>query len=335
MYLARVTKKGITSYIIRESFNDAGVIRHRDLLDLGNQPQQYIVYTGSSAFYIHDWVSSELLKKDVDPDPFELERLFYPFLEADVKYRLNSFADRSAYRNWKPLSGERKKKIIRVTHLFDRRRLHFLRFGQVDQRRLNKSASIYNVLLDKSRDEIEQHVLWQEHKLRPNEYKLYLYTIFDLQRFFTQSFSLTMPEALDVDKMDDHFVEQICKLNDEQSFWEGLPYRTDRLQDYLVRYVVMYFDYSFSTGGAWEEYLRNFMDSRRRFTPPSRSKRMSMSEVSTVFGVSRAELSSMSRRELKKIFREKARELHPDKGGNHESFIELADAYNEIMRTKR
>jgi DnaJ-class molecular chaperone len=77
------------------------------------------------------------------------------------------------------------------------------------------------------------------------------------------------------------------------------------------------------------------MDSRRRFVPPSSAKRMSMTEVSTVFGVSRAELSTMSRRELKRMFRKKARELHPDKGGDHDKFIELADAYNEIMRTKR
>jgi curved DNA-binding protein CbpA len=62
---------------------------------------------------------------------------------------------------------------------------------------------------------------------------------------------------------------------------------------------------------------------------------MSMTQVSTVFGVSRAELSAMSRREVKRIFRKKAREFHPDQGGDHEKFIELADAYNEIMRCKR
>ncbi|MDH3329995.1 MAG: J domain-containing protein, partial [Desulfobulbaceae bacterium] len=316
------------------SFIEEGCFRHRDLLDLGERPQQFIVYSGTTAFYIDDWVTGELLKNGVEPDPFELEKLFFAFLDPLVRYRINSFADRSRYRNWKPLSGERKKHILQETHLFDRRRLHFLRFGQSDQRRLDKSASLYNVLLEKSRDEIEQYILGQEQKLMPNEYKLYLYTIFDLQYFFSESFARTMPEALDVEKMDLHFVEQVCRLDRNERFWEGLT-RTDRLAEYLVRYVIMYFDYSFSSGSGWENYVRSFMDSRRRFVPPRTTKRMSMTEVSTVFGISRAELSALSRRELKRMFREKARELHPDKGGDHDLFIELADAYNEIMRTKR
>lgn len=335
MYLARKTVNRKTSFIIRESFSEAGCLSHRDLLDLGGRPQQYIVYSGSYSFYIDDWVAGELVKKGVDPDPFELERLFFPFLDPGVRYRINSFADRAGYRNWKPLSGERKKRILRETHVFDRRRLHFLRFGQTDQRRLDKPSSLYNVLLDKSRDEIEQYILQQEQRLRPNEFKLYLYAIFDLQRFFTESFALSMPEALDAEKMDVHFIEQVCRLDRDEHFWEGLPRRTDRLPEYLARYVIMYFDYSFSTGSGWEEYVRSFMDSRRRFVPPARSKRMTLSEVSTVFGVSRAELSALSRRELKRLFRKKARELHPDQGGDHDKFIELADAYNEIMRTKR
>lgn len=335
MYLARKTVDNTTRFIIRETFPEAGCLRHRDLLDLGGRPQQYIVYSGSSSFYIDEWVAGELAKQGVDPDPFELERLFFPFLDPRIRYHINTFADRTGYRNWKPLSGDRKRKILRETHLFDRRRLHFLRFGQTDQRRLDKSASLYNVLLNKSRDEIEQHMLQQEQKLRPHEYKLYLYTIFDLQRFFTESFALSMPEALDVGKMDDHFVEQACRLDRDVHFWEGLPRHAGRLPEYLVRYVILYFDYSFPSGGGWEEYVRNFMDSRRRFVPPAASRRMTMTEVSTVFGISRGELSAMSRRELKRLFRKKARELHPDQGGNHDKFIELADAYNEIMRTKR
>jgi len=335
MYLALKTVNRKTTYAIRESIAGRGGIRHRDLLELGDRPQQYIVYTGSSGFYIDDWVVSELVKKGVDPDPFELEHLFYPFLDPRIRYRLRSFADRAGYRNWKPLSEENKKEILENTHLFDRRRLHFLRFGQVDQRRLNRGVSLYKVLPGKSRDEIEQHILQQEQGLRPGEYKLYLYTIFDLQRFFTESFTLTMPEALDIEKMDQHFIEQVCKLDADENFWQGLPRKKGALTEYLVRYVIMYFDYSFSSGGAWEEYLRSFMDSRRRFVPPTRTKRMTMSEVSTVFGVSRAELSAMNRSELKRLFRKKARELHPDRGGDHDSFVELADAYNEIMRTKR
>ena len=169
--------------------------------------------------------------------------------------------------------------------------------------------------------------------LRPDEYKMYIYTIFNLQAFFTQSFALNMPEALDADKMDLHFLDQICEVDSDSDFWKGFA-KGDTLHEYLVRYVVMYFDSSFASKTGWEQYIRNFMNSRRRFEPPKSSKKMTMKEAATVFGVSRAELSEMSLKELKRLFREKARELHPDKGGEHEAFVELAAAYQEFSRIK-
>ncbi len=334
MYLARRTVNNTIRFIIRESFEEEGCLKHRDLLDLGTFPQKYIVYTGNSAFYIDDSIVNLLREVGNDADPFELEELFYPFVDPQVRIRLNSFADRSKHRNWKPLSSERKKQILKNTHLFDRRRMHFLKFGQPDQRRLERSAALYKVLPGKSRDEIEQYLLQMELLLSPHEYRMYIFTIFDLQRFFTESFARTRPEALPEEKVDKHFIAQVCKLDSDEIFWLGFD-RTDRIPDYLTRYLIMYFDYSFAAGLGWEEYVRSFMDSRRRYTPPKVGKRMTMSEVSTVFGINRAELSSMSRRELKRLFREKARKLHPDTGGDHEEFIELADAYNEIMRTKK
>ena len=42
----------------------------------------------------------------------------------------------------------------------------------------------------------------------------------------------------------------------------------------------------------------------------------------------------MDLKELKRLFRKKACELHPDKGGVHDEFIELATAYQELSRTK-
>jgi hypothetical protein len=334
MYLARRVFNNIIRFIISESFEENGCLGHRDLLDLGTSPQKYIVYSGSSAFYIDDWVIKSLEDKGIEADPFELEELFSPFVDPDVLYRINSFTSSSAHRNWKPLSSARKKRILATTHIFDRRRLHFLRFGQVDQRRLDRSAALYRELPGKSRDEIEQYILTQEQVLTPHDYKLYMIAIFNLLQFFSESYAYTMPEALPQEKLDIHFIDQVCLLDSDEKFWQGLE-RTERIPDYLTRYVILYFDYSFATGGGWEEYVRNFMDSRRRYTPPKAGKKMTMSEVSTVFGINRSELSSMSRKEIKKLFRKKAGDLHPDKGGDHDGFIELADAYNEIMRVKR
>jgi hypothetical protein len=333
MYLARRFVRNHIQYFLRESFLDGSVYRHRDLLDLGNDPQQYILYADNRTFVIDDWVASILLKKGVDVDPFKLEELFYPFVDPEELSRIDSFADRAKHRRWQPPSKEMRQKILAETHPFDRRRAHFLRFGQTDQRQMLRSVSLYRRLLDKSRDEIEQNLLHQEMALRPDEYKMYIYTIFNIQAFFTQSFALNMPEALEADKMDLHFLDQICEVDADEDFWQGFV-KGDTLHEYLVRYVIMYFDYSFASRTGWEQYIRNFMDSRRRFEPPKSSKRMTMREAATVFGVSRAELSEMDLKELKRLFREKARELHPDKGGEHEAFVELAAAYQEFSRIK-
>ena len=333
MYLARQLGLNTIQYSIRESYLDGDVFRYRDLLELGTDPHQYIIYADSRTFVIDDWISIRLLEKGVDVDQFELEELFHPFIDPELQYRIDKFANRARHRKWKSLSAELKKRILDETHLCDRRRAHFLRFGQTDQRQLSRTVSIFKVLLDKSRDEIEQYFLKQEMVLMPSEYKNYMFAIFNLQAFFTESFAHTMPEALDLDKMDHHFIDQVCELHSDDAFWRGFD-RGEKLNEYLVRYMIMYFDYSFATGTGWEQYVRNFMDSKRQFVPPKSSKRMSMSEVATVFGVSRAKLAEMDSGQLKRLFRKKARELHPDQGGDHEAFIELASAYQEISRTK-
>lgn len=333
MYLARRIVRNQYHFFISESFRDGDCLRNRDLLDLGPTPQHYIHYSGGRVFYIDDQIAEDLQASGVDPDPFELERIFAPFVDPEIRYRLDAFGERSRHRNWKPATGQMRRKILESTHEFDRRRAHFLRFGQTDQRQLLRAVSLYRVLLDKSRDEIEQYFLFQEMTLRPQEYRNYIYAIFNLQAFFSQNFAHTMPEALDGEKMDMHFIDQICLLHSDGNFWQGFD-RGDTLHSYLVRYVIMYFDYSFATGTGWEQYIRNFMDSRRRYTPPKSARRMSMQEAATVFGVGRGELAEMDLRELKRLFRKKAQELHPDRGGDHEAFIELSTAYQELSRTK-
>ncbi|HBI14596.1 MAG TPA: hypothetical protein DDY20_03630 [Desulfobulbaceae bacterium] len=332
MYLARRRVRNHISFIIRETYRDGACLRSRDLLDLGSTPQRFIHYATGSAFSIDDWVVDSLRSRGLDPDPFVLERLFFPFLDPRVRARIESFADRHQYRRWQPVSPQVRQKIVAETHEFDRRRIHFLRFGQTDQRRLNSCAVLYRVLLDKSRDELEQYFLEQEQVLRPWEYKRYISTIFDLQRFFTESYAPNMPEALDEEKLDEYFMRQFCRLDSDPHFWSGVE-RTGRLPEYLVRYLIMYFDYAFPARSGWEEYLRSFMDSRRH-TPPRSGRRVSLSAAATVFGISSAELSALGRKELKRLFRQKARKLHPDRGGNHEQFVALADAYQEMLRTK-
>ena len=42
----------------------------------------------------------------------------------------------------------------------------------------------------------------------------------------------------------------------------------------------------------------------------------------------------MNKNDLTKLYRQKAHELHPDKGGEHDEFVRLCEAYEELLRKK-
>ncbi len=44
-----------------------------------------------------------------------------------------------------------------------------------------------------------------------------------------------------------------------------------------------------------------------------------------------AELLKMPSRELSRLFRKKAMQIHPDLGGDHDEFVCLTEAYDEVL----
>jgi len=54
---------------------------------------------------------------------------------------------------------------------------------------------------------------------------------------FNESFAGSNPQILSQDKVDEHFINQICRLNTDRLFWAGMQ-PGDRLNEYLVRYVL-------------------------------------------------------------------------------------------------
>ncbi len=135
-------------------------------------------------------------------------------------------------------------------------------------------------------------------------------------------------------KVDEHFIEQVCRLNRDPLFWAGMR-ATDRLHDYLVRYVLMHFDYDYAAESFMEDYLRQFVNSRREYRPPFKSAAASLKEASTILGISGANIKKMSRQDLVRLYRRKAQEWHPDKGGDHDKFVRLTEAYHELIKTKK
>ncbi|WP_339136879.1 MAG: J domain-containing protein [Candidatus Electrothrix sp. GW3-4] len=332
MYLARCFCDNRVCYLLRESFYDGEIYRNRDLLELGEDPGRYIVYPGGTSFYIEDLIFARLQEGGVVADYDTVEALFWPFLDPEIRARLEAFFGREQGRgDWKPPNKEERQDILVKTHAFDRRRLHFLRFGQVDQRDLDRSPSLFRILLHKSRDELEQLMLEREQDLSPHEYKTYIFTIFDLQRSFNGAFAQAMPYALNSDQLDASFLKEVCRLDQDRLFWQGLE-RDEDLVSYLVRYVIMFFDYSFPQTEARSERARHSFGQQRTRPYTSHQPHMAQKEAASIFGVSQAELAAMNKADVTRLYRKKAQELHPDKGGEHEEFIALTSAYNELLR---
>jgi len=326
---------GAACYYIRESYPEEGYFLSRDLIDLGPDPGRFIIYPGGNSFYIDEFIEDRIHKLGIKFDSDALEDIFWPFLRPDIRRALEPFRSREKRHQ----SNRRKRRPLEdpdaSVHIFDKRRAHFLRFGDPDQGNLSRLPQrMFNMLHNKSRDEIEQMFMGMERELAVREFKTYAYVIFDLQHYFHGSVARSNPQMLDQNKVDDHFIEQVCRLNTDPVFWAGMP-SGDGLNEYLVRYVLMYFDHDYAPGSLMDEYLRQFINSRRDYRPPNRNSALTLKETSAIFGQTKEELKKMSRKELARQYRQKAQELHPDKGGDPDKFVKLTEAYHELLRTKQ
>ncbi|MCU0598793.1 MAG: J domain-containing protein [Desulfobacterales bacterium] len=333
MYLARHYINGKIHYSIRESYPHAGGFKSRLLFELGPDPARYIVYPGGSSFYIHEDIYDRFEDLGVPSDNEALEGIFFPFLSHQTRRVIDGFSHKrkgSAYG--KSLRGEILRCDTEPFHMFDRRRMHYLRFGELDQSRIFRAPKkIYRQLLDKSRDEIEQLFINMEKDLRATEKKTYAYVIFDVAGHFPGNFSRRFPQALPQAQVDECFLEEVCRINEDIKFWAGFD-RINRLQDYLVRYVCWFFDNDFEEVRLMENLFSEWMDQRRFFRPPPPRASMPVDEAMTVMGITQEEFSAMTIKILTRQYRKMAKTVHPDKGGQHEKFIKLNQAYSDLLR---
>ena len=335
MYLAQTNINGRIHYSIRESYRSGDHFLSRDLFDLGTDPAKYIIYPGGNAFYIDPVIEDRLDAACVALQDNTLEDIFWRFLDPRIQHALEHFRHREALSRKRKKSGEKPAKAESVVHIFDRRRLHYLKFGRMEQGYLwLVPQKLFNVLRNKSRDEIEQLFLDMESQLNAREYKAYTYVIFDINRFFNESFAKNRPQFLKQSDVDDHFIAEICSLNLDPTFWAGMQTQ-NRLHEYLVRYVLMYFDYDFAPRSWVDDYIRNFINSRRDYRSPFGAGSVSWDEAGAIFDETEDALKAMSRQELIRIFRRRAQALHPDKGGDPEKFVELTKAYDMLLGTKK
>ena len=337
MYLARKKIKGVTHYLVRESCPapDGDYLISRDLLDLGDDPAKHIIYPGGRCYYVDEEVEAAIRSAATEPTSEEIDEIFWPFVKKTVQRTMEPFRRSSRCIRVTKLSEEEKEQINTKVHMFDKRRMYYLRYGGIDQSRIWRvPPKLFRVLLKKSRDEIEQYFMEMERVLEPREYRQYVYVIFDLPRFFTEMVARTIPQALNQDQLDEYFLEEIKKLNGDKAFWTGME-MDEWLHDYLTRYVIMFFDYDFGPSSFMDDYIRQFINGHRQFRFPQKKSAVSLDEASEIFGVSSEELKKMSKREFTHLYRVKAHEYHPDKGGEQETFVKLTEAYKDLLRGKK
>ncbi|MFO7964583.1 MAG: J domain-containing protein [Desulfobacterales bacterium] len=332
MYLAKHIVNGKPRFYIRESYFDGACFRSRTLFDLDSNPEKYIIYPGGNGYYIDEVVCDEIRKYGVKNITDKLDDVFWPFLDPRIKRVLEGFSrKRTSGRGRLDCDSSKHTDDF---HIFDKRRVHFMRFGRMDQGNIGAvSPKLMRRLQNRSRDEIEQYFMRSEAILRPHEIKNYVFVIFNLQRHFQRLNVKTMPQILDPDELDAFFLEDICRLNGDEAFWYGSE-KNESLNDYLVRYLIMYFDYEFGQSTFLNDYIRRFMDDRRRFRFPAPQTTVGLDEASDRFRVEKSVLKKMTRRELTSRYRKLALKLHPDQGGDHERFIKLTEAYKAMIRKK-
>lgn len=335
MYLATVTSGRTRRYEIRQSIPgpDNRYLDYQVVFDLGADPTCYIEELSDDICYFSAELEERLQQETADDATIVLEELLWDFLPVEEQHRISVFRHRGRARVT-PLSGAERTAIEKEIHLFDRRRLYYLRYGAVDQSRIYRlNPKLYRPLLNKCRDEREYYLQDLEKALHYNELKTYVFAIFDLQHHFNESFSATMPEALDQIDIADYFIQDICTLNSDTTFWRNdSPH--DALHHHLVRYMIMFFDHGYGRRSLFDDFVREFMGRHRAFSWPDKKPTVSTGQAEKILQTRWARLQKMNRTELTRLYRKRAKELHPDSGGNHDEFIELNQAYASLMARK-
>ncbi len=332
MYLDKQEIGGHLQYSIRETYHDQGKLKTRTLFDLGTDPSRYIVYPGGNSHYIHERIELSIVENGYEVDTFELETLFWPFLEQRFKMILRN-PSKSIKKGHRLYKRAELLELQSKIHIFDKRRLHFLRFGIINQKEIETFPyRFFNRLLEKSRGEIECMIDEAEKGLRTSQLKDYVYTIFDLQRYFDLPGAITEPHTLDQDLLDDYFLRELCLLNADRSFFTNEnSHKKKKLHDYLIKYLIMYFDNDFPRRQRFD-----YFNSRYRFyqQPKKHEKTLSLSEACRILNLQESEYHQLTKRQLIRRFRKLAHKCHPDKGGSNNEFICLCEAYKRLLEGK-
>ncbi|UCF93958.1 MAG: J domain-containing protein, partial [Desulfobacterales bacterium] len=158
MYLAQKVVRGKTQYFIRETYREGKNLLSRNVLDLGTDPSRYIVYPGGNAFYIDEVITDKLSAGGTETAYAELEDIFWRFLKPEIRRVLEPFRRREKLTRKRRRPQPPAEHYGGPFHIFDKRRIHFLKFGGMEQGSVGcLPPKFFRMLVNKSRDEIEQN----------------------------------------------------------------------------------------------------------------------------------------------------------------------------------
>jgi hypothetical protein len=327
MYIAQRAVGGTLHFRISHSYKDGKWWRNRDLVDLGPEPNRFIIPSGRDyGFAVREGIREELGEHGLRPGPGELEDLFLPFAPAHLQKQGNRSRHGAGRR--RTLRDDEKRKLAEEIALFDRRRIHYLVWGDFDLSAISiLPIQVFLQLANKSRDEIEQDLLRREQVLKPEEYKRYVFSVFNLQPYFIYLETGAMPPGQERDGLDQVFIEELCLINASPWYWmEDVP--PCLLHPHLIRYVIMFIDHDLEPGVSWHDYLRGNQQ------PPAFMAEEPADGAEELFGIGGMELRVLSDHDLHILYKKRALALHPDHGGDQEKFIRLQQAYEAMVKER-
>jgi hypothetical protein len=158
MYLARIHAGGVTHYCLRQSYFDEqqACYLFRQIFDFGPGPGDFIDHTDEQGPGFASELVEAVARAGAGSRAINvLEILLREFFTLEERRQLDRFRRTAPIRNL-PFSAADEKRLEREIHLFDRKRLYFLRYGAVDQSRLARMhRKLCRPLFGQCRDERE------------------------------------------------------------------------------------------------------------------------------------------------------------------------------------
>ncbi len=246
MYIAVAGNGTGRRYELRRTVKGPHGLAAERLLDLGKNPAGLIRFERAGIIYAPE-VQEGLAGFDVDLDA--LDQAFSIFAP-------QGFTPPPSRKVWKrTVLTETEKDAIRAVPAFDRRRVAYLRSGEVNLSRIDEvNPRLFRRLPHQCRDEREHMFRRMEAELPRREIRRYIYAVFNLQRHFMDRAARNMPESLDPARLDEVFLHEFCLLWEDRIFD---PHGEAR--ESLRRYACMHFDFDFAPDDDFGRIFHEFM----------------------------------------------------------------------------